>query len=146
MAKETLVKRFVVLIAGLYLAACQPKAPELAGPPPQEAAPAPSPVEPPPLVTGIPAKFHGKWDSSAEDCGRASIMTLTISGNELRFHESIGEITSVTPEGDNAVNVTGPFEGEGEKWEGEMRLELSADGNTLTTTNGGVATPRVRCS
>ncbi len=142
------MKWIVVLIAGLGLAACQPKEPEpeLAGAPPQEAALAPTPTEPPPLVTGIPAKFQGKWDESAAACATASILTLTISGNELRFHESIGEITSVTPEGDNAVKVEGPFEGEGEKWEGEMRLELSADGTTLTTTNGGTATPRVRCS
>ena len=139
------MKRIVVLIAGLGLAACQPKEPELAGAPPQEAAPA-APAEPPPLAMGIPAKFQGKWDESAAACATASIMTLTIAGNELRFHESIGEITSVTPEGDNAVKVAGPFEGEGEKWEGEMRLELSADGTTLTTTNGGTATPRVRCS
>lgn len=138
----------VVVIAGLGLAACQPKEPELAGAPPAEptANPAPAPVEPPPLVVGIPAKFQGKWDESVAACATASIMTLTISGNELRFHESIGEITSVTPEGENVVKVAGPFEGEGEKWEGEMRLELSADGTTLTTTNNGTATPRVRCS
>lgn len=140
------MKRIAVLMAGLGLAACQPKEPELAGAPPQEAAPAPAPVEPQPLAVGIPAKFQGKWDESTAACATASIMTLTISGNELRFHESIGEITSVTPEGENAVKVAGPFEGEGEKWEGEMRLELSEDGTTLTTTNGGRVTPRVRCS
>lgn len=143
------MNRFVIVVAGLGLAACQPKQPkqpELAGAPAQETAPAPAPVEPPPLVMSIPAKFQGKWDESAAACATASILTLTISGNELRFHESIGEITSVTPEGDNAVKVAGPFEGEGEKWEGEMRLELSADGNTLTTTNNGTATPRIRCS
>jgi hypothetical protein len=97
------------------------------------------------LSTAIPAKFHGKWDESAEACGRSSIMTLTVSENELRFHESIGEINSVTPDGENALTVKGPFEGEGEQWEGTMRLELSADGNTLTATNNGMATPRVRC-
>ena len=148
------MRMLVLLAAGVALAACQPSAePELEGPPPAEnpglapppAAPAPTPAEPAPLATAIPAKFHGKWDASAEECGRASIMTLTISGNELRFHESIGEITSVTPQGDNAVTVSGPFEGEGEQWQGTMRLELSADGNTLTTTNNGTATPRVRC-
>lgn len=144
--EEAPVKRIVVLVAGLCLAGCQPKEPELAGAPPAETAPAPTTGEPPPLVVGIPAKFQGKWDESAAACATASIMTLTISGNELRFHESIGEITSVTPEGENAVKVAGPFEGEGEKWEGEMRLELSADGNTLTTTNGDSVTPRVRCS
>lgn len=140
------MKRIVVLIAGLGLAACQPREPELAGAPPAEPAVTPAPVEPPPLVVGIPVKFQGKWDASAADCATASIMTLTISSNELRFHESIGEITRVTPEGENAVKVAGPFEGEGETWDGEMRLELSADGNTLTTTNGDSVTPRVRCS
>lgn len=145
------MRMLVLLAAGVALAACQPSAePELEGPPPAQSspglAPTPSaPTEPAPLATAIPAKFHGKWDASAEECGRASIMTLTISGNELRFHESIGEITSVTPQGDNAVTVSGPFEGEGEQWQGTMRLELSADGNTLTTTNNGTATPRVRC-
>jgi hypothetical protein len=147
MAKERDMRKLVLVVAGLVLAACQPQEPELAGPPPAEStpAPAPAPVEPPPLATAIPAKFHGKWDASAEACGRASIMTLTVSANELRFHESIGEINSVTPEGENAVTVKGRFEGEGEQWEGTMRLELSADGNTLTTTNNGTVTPRVRC-
>lgn len=135
----------VVAVAGFALAACQPKEPELAGPPPGGATPGAEDMgEPPPLT--IPAKFLGKWDASAEECGRASIMTLTISENAVRFHESIGEIHNVTPEGENAVKVSGPFDGEGESWEGEMLLELSADGNTLTTTNNGTATPRVRCS
>lgn len=140
------MRTIAVMIAGLALAACQPSEPELAGPPP-EATPEPAPATPPPLATpAIPSKFLGKWDASAEECGRASIMTLTISENELRFHESIGEIETVTEEGPNAVTVAGPFEGEGEQWQGTMRLELSPDGNTLTTTNNATVTPRVRCS
>jgi hypothetical protein len=143
--------RLCVLIAGLGLAACQPEAaPELEGAPPA-AAPAPDTpapaASPPPLdMTAIPSQYLGKWDASAEECAQASIMTLTISPNELRFHESIGEIETVTPEGANAINVAGPFEGEGEAWDGALRLELSADANMLTVTNNGVPTTRVRCS
>jgi hypothetical protein len=136
----------------LALAACQPSETELAGAPQEPAAAAepapgaaPTPAEPPPLSVEIPARFHGKWDASLEECGRASIMTLTVSGKELRFHESLGEIQTITPMGENAVMVSGPFEGEGESWQGEMKLELSADGDTLTATNNGTATPRVRC-
>lgn len=145
------MKLLVVMASGLALAACQPaQEPELAGPPPVESTPVPAPVPetPPPLGTAaaIPANFHGKWDESAEACGRSSIMTLTVSANELRFHESIGEINKVTPEGENTVTVSGPFDGEGQQWEGTMKLEVSPDGNTLTATNNGTATPRVKCS
>jgi hypothetical protein len=139
------MRTIAVMIAGLALAACQPSETELAGPPPEEAA-TPAETPPPLATTAIPAKFLGKWDASAEECGRASIMTLTVSANELRFHESVGEIETVTEEGPDAVTVAGPFEGEGEQWQGTMRLELSPDGNTLTTTNSGTVTPRVRCS
>ncbi len=144
------MKRLVpVLLAGLGLAACQPGAtPELDGAPPvvTPAAEAPA-ADPAPLnVTAIPAQYLGKWDASAADCGQASIMTLTISPNELRFHESIGEIRTVEPDGVNAIKVAGPFDGEGETWEGALRLELSADETTLSTTNNGTVTQRVRCA
>ncbi len=97
-------------------------------------------------MIAIPAPYLGKWDATAEDCGRASIMTLTIAADELRFHESIGEINIVTEEGPNAITIAGPFEGEGESWDGSLRLELSTDRNTLTVTNNGTPSTRVRCS
>lgn len=134
-------------LAGLALAACEPSGMPAAPEATEPVAQTPVVAEPAPAaITEIPPQYLGKWDASAEDCGRASIMTLTVSANELLFHESIGEIETVTPDGANAITVAGPFEGEGEQWDGEMRLELAADGNTLTTTNGGTATTRVRCS
>ncbi len=149
--KETSMLRTFVLVAGLGLAACQPAAaPELDGAPPTSAPVAPVPetpaASPPPLgMTAIPSQYLGKWDADAVECKQASIMTLTISPNELRFHEAIGEIETVSADGANAIKVAGPFDGEGETWNGELRLELSADGNTLSTTSNGTVTQRVRC-
>lgn len=136
----------VVLVAGFAMAACQPAAEEAPAAP---ASPAETPVikaaPSPEVLLAIPVEYQGKWDATQEECAQASIYTVTISPNELRFHESIGEIKTVMPDGDGIV-VAGPFEGEGEAWEGSMRLALSADRNTLTLTNNGEPTTRVRCA
>lgn len=139
----------LVVVAGVALAACEPAKPNVAptSPSPSEpvtAAPAPVVTAAPADMQSIPAAYLGKWDATAEACAQPSIDTLTIAANELRFHESIGEINSITQDGDGIV-VAGPFEGEGESWDGSMRLALSADQNTLTLTNNGKPVTRVRC-
>ena len=138
------MKRFVVLIAVLGLAACQPKEPELAGAPLPEAAPAPAPttVEPPPLVVGIPVKFQGKWDASLEACAEEySDMRLVIDATNMRFWESEGSPTKVEPAGVNAIVVDSDFSGEGDTWTARYRFALADGGETLMVDS----VKRVRC-
>lgn len=140
---------FIALIAAT-LVSCG-EAPEVSEPETQ--AEAPMPVEPdggigdgagPPDITPmdgdpglIPAQFHGVWDYVEGTCALESDMRMEISGNEILFYESIGLVTDVEREGDDAV-VTLAMEGEGETWVQRTRLSISGEGDQarLSTSDG----------
>lgn len=129
-----------------------------AAPDPAPAAPAPTPeqAEPepannshaaPPAASGaIPAAYHGVFDQTAAACALdSSIYRLTVSGDELRFHESLADVQTVTPAGDNAVRVAANYSGEGMNWSNIQRLALSDGGRTLTITGENDPVVRKRC-
>ena len=93
----------------------------------------------------IPAALLGTYDSSIEACGRPSDMRLAVSATELRFHESIGTVRSVTSLGAGAVSVEADWQGEGERWRSVRELRLGDGGSTLTVSGDGTRTHRVRC-
>jgi len=104
------------------------------------AAPAPQPL------AAIPEPFHGTWEANQAACATGPTeLRLTVSGSELRFHESIATVTSIEEDGDS-VSIAAGFEGEGERWARDLRLRLSADGQSLTVDIAGTGTTRVRCS
>lgn len=105
------------------------------------AAPAATPSET--VHATIPAAFQGRWDASAEACASGSDMKLTITGDELLFHESVGKPTSVASRGPDAIRIEADFSGEGEEWQGVLELSLATD--RLTVTQRGSSTERVRC-
>ncbi len=111
--------------------------------PAAEPAPAAPTAEPAAEATKIPPAFHGRWDASAEACAAGSDMKLTITESELLFHESVGKPTSVAPRGPDAIQVEADFQGEGEEWTGVLELSLASD--TLSVTQRGATTSRVRC-
>lgn len=118
-------------------------------PPPPVApqAPAANAVEPAAAsATALPAAYHGVFDQTAAACSTdSSIYRLTVSGKELRFHESLADIRSVTPDGDNAVRVAANYTGEGMSWSNIQRVALSDGGKKLTITGEGEPVARVRC-
>jgi hypothetical protein len=125
-------------------AAAAPAAPA-AVPTPSSPAPAPKPATEPARKDAIPAAFHGVYDSSVEACGRPSDGRLTVSADELRFHESIGSVRSVVPSRSGAIRVEADYRGEGESWRSGRDLLLSADGSKLTIGGDGTSMVRTRC-
>ncbi len=92
----------------------------------------------------IPARFHGRWDSSREACARtASEMRLVVAASSLRFYESVGQVIAVRSAGDS-VAVDLRTRGEGETRTETRTLRLDGDGR-LVVQSGGIAATRVRC-
>lgn len=123
-------------------------APTPAPPPVAPEAPAANAAEPAAAsTTALPAAYHGVFDQTAAACDSASsIYRLTVSGDELRFHESLAEIKSVIPDGDNAVRIAANYSGEGMTWSNTQRVALADGGKKLTITGEGEPVARVRCS
>jgi hypothetical protein len=98
-------------------------------------------------ATMLPAAYHGVFDQTAAACSAASsIYRLTVTGKALRFHESLADVKSVTPDGANAVRVAASYSGEGMTWSNIQRVALSDGGQTLTITGEGEPVRRKRCS
>lgn len=92
----------------------------------------------------IPSRFHGRWDSSREACARpSSEMRLVVTGTNLGFYESVGQVLAVRSAGDT-VAVDLRTSGEGETRTETRALRLSRDGG-LVVESGGTAATRVRC-
>lgn len=142
-------------VAGL-LAACGPREPGAPPAPPTGSTPAtatpaetavpPAPAEAKPIAAAaIPSSFHGVYDASVEACARPSDARLTVSEQELRFHESIGTVRTVVPAGAGSVSVEADYQGEGESWRSVRELRLGGGGSTLTISGDGIRFTRVRC-
>lgn len=110
-------------------------------PSPATAAPAEGPAAAAPT---IPDAFHGVYDQSKEGCVRPSEYRLTVSANELRFHESIGTVRAVTATSATELSVDSDYQGEGETWRNRRRLVL--DGDRLTVSGEGASIVRIRCA
>lgn len=134
----------LVSILVLSTAACSPSAEE----PVQEpvATETPISVEPdggigdgagpiPDRPGSIPVRFQGVWDYVGGTCSPESDMRMEIKGREILYYESIGQVSGIGTEGDDAL-VDLVMEGEGEQWVQVSRLSLSNDGKTLSVTDG----------
>ena len=81
----------------------------------------------------IPKAFHGTWtwvESGVHPAGGEAPWTIT--SKSVGAHESSGKILEVTSHGANEVVVKMEVAAEGEVYEEERCLKLSADGNKLT--------------
>jgi len=94
----------------------------------------------------IPATFHGEWNASVPDCGTGgSDSRLRIAGDRVRFHESAGEVVSVTVHSDREITVVSRLSGEGQSWNDTRRWRLSPDGGTLQDITRAAGLVRHRC-
>ncbi len=106
---------------------------------------------PDPIANLIPARFHGTWDYVGGTCAPESDMRMEISNSEILFYESIGAVTAVTVEGQDAV-LNLAMEGEGDTWDQRTRLSIigSGDNERLAISDGDTPKiedeyPRKRC-
>ena len=141
--------RTLFVIAAAALVSCSPSAPreEAAVAPANGAAPAvdrPRPPEPA-RTDAIPAAFHGVFDSGPQGCERPSEQRLTVTADELRFHESVGAVRGVTVDSPTTIHVAADYQGEGESWRSVRELRLEEGGARLTVSGEGTSLTRTRC-
>ena len=99
----------------------------------------------------IPVRYLGVWDYEGGSCAPESDLRMAITKNEIVFYESIGTVSKVVDEGDDAI-VELAMEGEGDTWEDSLRLSLVGEGDAqrLHTSDGKQPKvpdelPRKRC-
>ena len=97
----------------------------------------------------MPNTLIGAWDYEKGTCDPSSDMRLEIDTKQLRFYESLGQITAVRSDG-VATIVDLAMEGEGESWTETLRFVLKDGGTRLhitePQTEGDVDEyPRRRC-
>ena len=163
-AVEAGMKPALTLLAIVALAACggpetvsegaenASKLPEInastsspSGAAPEAGAPAGNVVTDPGSI--IPAALRGRWGLTPGDCMAAhgDEGLLTISANELRFHESVAVPAGNVQTSSNSVSGDFAFTGEGQQWSKHLYLELR-DGKLVRTERDPLASYRyVRC-
>ena len=139
--------RLTLLSLPLLLAACsdpadQPPEPQQTMMPVEPDGGIGDGAEPLPAAQGdtIPAAFHGRWGINPGDCtdenGDAK-GSIQISGEQLRFYESLATIDTVSERGADTIRATYDFTGEGQEWSRDIKLAISEDGTELTRTEYG---------
>ena len=113
-----------------------PPPPASAGVAPPAAAPprAPSALAPAPVAAAaIPAAFLGEWNARLEHCGTSlNDSRLRVEPRQIWFFESHAVVGAVTVHDPRDVTVAGRFSGEGDTWQGRVRMVLSPAGDALT--------------
>ena len=99
--------------------------------------------------TTIPARWHGDWAADEAGCREpdAHIEGLTVSADELRFHESIAVPRRVDRLDADSIRVESDYDGEGQQWTATQVLRLS-DGDATLQVDGpdGASMTRIRCA
>jgi hypothetical protein len=87
-----------------------------------------------PVAAGpIPAAFVGEWNVGLQHCGTGlDESRVRVEPQRVLFHESEAVAKRVTVHDPRSITIEGPFQGEGESWEGRLRMDLSASGQALT--------------
>ena len=127
------MRRFIVPLAALTLAACgqgEPAPAETAAAAEAPAAPVPAPT--PVAAALVPDRFHGIWDAETGSCDPTSDMRVEIAERGITFYESHGAVTAVAVESPEAIVADLAMQGEGEKWTMRRRFTLSNGDRTLT--------------
>ena len=92
-------------------------------------------------LTTIPAAFHGAWTSNPSGVGfDTDDGHLRVEAGKIHGWEWSGDVVSVKANGPRTVAVKSKGFAEGEPYESELILQLSADGSVLLTkynTGGG---------
>lgn len=102
--------------------------------------PAPSPTASPDSGTGIPSALHGRWALVPADCTSTkgdNKGLLTISGDTLRFYESVGTLDKVVERDAGRIVADFAMTGEGQSWTRRMVLDTQDNGKTLVRREQG---------
>ena len=119
--------------------------------PPVEPSPAPAPSLAPtpspaatedtgPVDARIPRSLRGRWGLAPADCRsvpRDTMGLLVVSGETLRFYESVGTLGTVVERDDSRIVGDFAFTGEGETWRRRVVLDGQDNGQTLIRREQG---------
>jgi hypothetical protein len=87
----------------------------------------------PTAAASIPAAFLGEWKATLDDCdSKLGESGMLVEPQRVLFHESEAQVKRVMIHGPRSIAIEGPFQGEGESWNGRLRMDLSASGEALT--------------
>lgn len=105
-------------------------------------------IEPNGREAQIPPALHGRWGMTPADCtstrGDAKGL-LRISGDRLRFYESVGRPESGIAITNDSISGTFGFTGEGQAWTREQALQVQDDKLTRTESDPRASFTYVRC-
>jgi hypothetical protein len=107
--------------------------------------PAEGPQHPHSFSDNVPTAYHGVYEGSLQACARPSDQRLTVSAQQLRFHDRIGSVRNVAFGGTGAIAVEADYEGEGERGRSLRILRLIDNGTRLNVKGEGDSVDRVRC-
>ena len=88
------------------------------------------------MTAAIPANLLGAWEMNEARCDVRSDGRLEISPTQFLYHESVGEVLSVSVD-EEWTTVTLSMTGEGQTWERSERFRTIDGGNTLESDGGG---------
>jgi hypothetical protein len=122
--------------------------PSATGAPPPTADPATQAGDPT-ASARIPAALHGRWALAPNDCtstrGDAKGL-LVISGDELRFYESVAVPGDGVQTDPDSISGEFDFTGEGQTWTRYEVLELRDRNLVRTESNPSASFSYVKCS
>ncbi|GGA06933.1 hypothetical protein GCM10010923_16120 [Blastomonas marina] len=102
-------------------------------------------------LRAIPARFLGAWDYVEGNCDPTSDLRMEIGQRRIVFYESVGDVTGIRAEGEDAIVVDMNMSGEGETWTQSTKLTLEDGGDRLVPSEAGddggyEPMPRKRCA
>ncbi len=102
-------------------------------------------------LRAIPARFLGAWDYIQGNCNPASDLRMEIGPRRIVFYESVGDVTGIQAENDDAIVVAMSMSGEGDSWTQSTRFTLEDGGDRLIPTDADgdadyETMPRRRCA
>ncbi len=105
-------------------------------------------IEPNGREAQIPLALHGRWGMTPADCtstrGDAKGL-LRVSGDRLRFFESVGRPESGIAITNNSISGTFSFTGEGQTWTREQALQIQGSNLSRTESDPRASFTYVRC-
>jgi len=104
------------------------------------ATPSPAATDSGPIEARIPRSLRGRWGLVAADCKSVPgdhQGSLVVSGETLRFYESVGTLGTVVEKDDSRIVGDFAFTGEGESWTRRVVLDGQDDGQTLIRREQG---------
>ena len=95
----------------------------------------------------IPAKFHGEWNETLNDCGTGNNdSSLTITATEMHFYESDGTVRGAFMRGPYEILIVLDMSGEGSSWMSSFQYTLAGNGQYLSARmDDGSLFVRYRC-